>query len=429
MSTKIKFVPCVACRGYILCVALLCSIFSWHTSSAQTVPSSAHDPSRELSSLGDVGQGVHVGESFLFVIVELPWVGNTRRLEASAELRSNTLLRDYLTIEQLENEQRQQLFRLLLKNTDATFPSLPRLSIGVQILESGPKGSDSDVYRRVVAIPLSAVSEAGHSRAAALSAYNEVIKHFLHRWQHYPDALEQIGFKSLSLIAERYVLGKQVSIVNVVAPDDAPIQTRARYGEFLAEKDFRPESLEQWPGELAITSKQTEKYGYQSRRGLAWASISCLHPRSNFSEYVEDFVGLNVPEGSATPADNGVIFQSVVQCRGFVTFHDVFSSDQPAVFADLQRLFSAGEDLPAALSLALEIVEKSPGFPQGWGYLSAAFKADGDLALARIASLARLSLEPTSAAAVRQYLRLVEPGKSEIMRQFVRDAMAHLGTE
>lgn len=427
MSTKINRQTAFASlrKGCIVPVILGCALFALPVF-AQTVPQSAHDASSEWATLGNIGPGVHSGEDFLFAVVELPWRGNVRRLEAAASLRLNVHLGNYLMLEQLGDQHRMEISGLLIEKSDASIATPQGLRINMQVIESGPKSSNPDIYRRVVAIPTSAVSEVGFSPAEAEEVYSRLISEFIQRWADYPEVLEQLGFGMLSLTAERHILGQQTNMVNVLSADSVPLETRARYAKYLASADFRPASLGEWPGEYEVVALQLERYGVRSRRGLAWGSIACLDPRSEFSEQVQAVQGAGANQPVAVPEKSGPIFKSVVRCGGFVTFDDGFSSEKPAFFPELQQIFAAGEDLPAALSLALQSVEVSPAFAEGWGYLSAALRADSNLPAAKIASLVRLSLEPNAEAAIKQYIQLVEGEVGETARRFIRDAVALL---
>ena len=412
-------------RDCIVYTILGCTLLV-HPSIAQTIPESAHDASHEWSRLGDVGPGIHYGDDFLFAVVELPWRGNVRRLEAVANLELNALIGNALLLEHLSDGHRKAISGHLIDKTDASIAAPQELRVSIQVIQSGPKVSNADIYRRVIAIPMDAVEEFGFGPTEAEEIYQGLIGDFIQDWLRHPEALEQLGFGLLGLIAERHVLGQQIHMVNVLAPDVTPLQTRARYAEYVVSGDFQPASLVEWPGEYEVVAIQMSRYGDRSRRGLAWASIACLDPRSKFSEQLQAVIGSPVRQQAAVSEQSGAVFKAAVRCGGFVSFDSQFSAEEPAFFPELRRLFAAGKDLPAALSLALKSVEVSPAFADGWGYLSAAFKADGNVAAAQIASLVRLSLEPSSSAAIKQYLLLTESYVDDQARQFIRDATALL---
>lgn len=378
-----------------------------NSGAAQTIPPSAHEASRAWAAVEAQGTGLYEGDGFLFAVAELPWVGNPRRLEARATQVINNLLVNHLLLTNLDDVHKREAARILLQDSSIASRGQHHIRLSSQVVESGPKAMQADIFRRVVAVPLGQRGVPVLSSIEAERAYSGLVSTLVQNWLNHPQIFEELGLHSLGIIARRHQLSQSVNTINLMAPMGDPIALRAEYQAYLEEGRFDIASLSRWPGEYQVTSKQVDLAGSDQLTALVWDSISCLDSRSKFADSYRSWASISTVV-DVSGVNTGYVVQRAMRCQGFIGLDEQFSNEAPEFFSELERVFREGRDLQAALNLAHRAVESSPRFAPSWGYLGAAYQASGNNEFALIFARARLSLEPTSKEALRMYLSLVE---------------------
>lgn len=394
--------------------------FLINSGAAQTLPASAIEASRVWAEIEAQETGLYIGDGFLFAVAELPWIGNPRRVEARAARLINNLLVNHLLLSSLQDDHQKGVASILLQDSNISSRGQYHIRLRSHVLESGPKARQSDIFRRVVAVPIKQNNTNILSATDTLQAYSSLVSTLVQNWLNHPRVFEKLGLHSMALIAKRHQLSQSANTLNILAPGGDPIALRAQYQDYLDEGRFDTESLTHWPGEYQVTAKQVTLAGSDRLTALAWDSISCVDPRSSFTTSYRHWAAIS-RIGDASRQINGYVVQRAIRCLGFIDLDELFPSEVPEFFPELERVFREGRDLQAALSLAHKAVERAPRFAESWGYLGAAYQASGNDELAMVFARARLSLEPTSKKALLMYLSLIESGDSDNRAQFASD--------
>lgn len=391
--------------GSLTLIALCVALFV-NTGAAQSIPSSTHEASRAWATLEAQGTGIYETETFLFAVAELPWGTNPRRTEARASQIASNLLVNHFLLSHLDGY-RENVARVLLNQPTISSTGQTQLRLNAQVIENGPIVTDSDTFRRVVAIRSGSGFDQSSSPIDIEQTYSSIVEVFVNNWLSYPEILSDLGLYSLALIAKRNQVAQTTTITNILAPVDDPIALRSQYQTYLEGGYFGVSSLSIWPADYLVVSKQLERVNSDQLAAMAWRSISCVDDRSNFGNEYMAWSGEN--DHFEISDDNyGYVVQRALKCMGFVGFDERFASNVPDFYSAMSQVFLEGRDLNAAFDLAHQSVETSPRYSPSWGYLSAAYQASSNNQMAVIFARTRLSADPTSVEALRNYLNLLK---------------------